>query len=127
VSGQYETEIALLVPKSASAEQLKAIVLALRDARRENRLGALLPPTTPSGTRGPYGIVVVYVYSEQRWATAEPLRKCANAVAGTSLYKDCGAHVRAHYFYTAISRDEEGSLGYAEGTTVFTKPYQKLF
>ena len=127
VTGQYETDIALLVPKNTSNEQLKALVLALRDARRENRLGALIPPTTPGGTRGPYGIVVAYVYSDPRWATSESLRKCTNASPRSSLYADCGGHVSAYYFYTAMSREEEGSLGYAEGGTVFTKVHQRLF
>jgi hypothetical protein len=127
VTGQHMTNLAVLVPKDTPNEQLKTLVLALRKARRENRLGELLPPTTPRGSRGPHGIAVVYVYSEPEWATTDALRKCVNASANTPLYKECGRHVRAYYFYAAQPENEEGSVGYAEGKQVFTKSYQKLF
>ena len=127
VTAQYRTNLALLVPRETSNEQLKALVLTLRKARRDNRLDQLLPPTTPGGSKGPYGIVVVYVYSEPDWATVGALQKCVNASANTPLYDECGRHVRAHYFYAAQPGNEEGSVGYAEGKRVYTKDYQKLF
>jgi hypothetical protein len=74
VTAQVMRSFALLVPEGTSNEQLKALVLALRQARRENRLSELLPPTTPRGSKGPYGIVVVYVYSEPEWADPDALR-----------------------------------------------------
>lgn len=127
VAGQHVTNLAVLVPKDTSNEQLKTLVLALREARRENRLGQLLPPTTPRGNRGPHGIAAVYIYSEPDRATTDTLRKCVNASANTPLYTECGRHVRAYYFYAAQPENEEGSVGYAEGKQVFTKSYQKLF
>jgi hypothetical protein len=127
LNAQVMRSFALLVPEGTSNDQLKALVLGLRQARRENRLSELLPPTTPRGSKGPYGIVVVYVYSEPEWASPEALRKCINASATTPLYTECGRHVRAYYFYGAEPENEEGSLGYAEGKQVFTKNYQKLF
>ena len=127
VTGQHMTGLALLVPKDTSSEQLKTLVVALRKARRENRLGQFLPPTTLRGSRGQHGIVVVYIYSEPEWATTDALRKCVNASANTPLYTECGRHVRAYYFYAAQPENEEGSVGYAEGKKVFTKSYQKLF
>jgi hypothetical protein len=127
VTAQYNTNIALLVPSKTPSEQLKHLILTLRQARRENKLGQLLPPTTPGGSKGPYGIVVVYVYSEPEWATVAALQKCVNASANTPLYVECGKHVRAHYFYGAQPEGEEGSVGYAEGKRIYTEPYQKLF
>lgn len=127
VTGQHMTNVALLLPKDTSSEQLKMLVLALRKARRENRLGQFLPATTPRGSKGPYGIVVVHIYSEPEWATTDALRKCVNASANTPFYTECGRHVRAYYFYAAQPENEEGSVGYAEGKQVFTKSYQKLF
>lgn len=130
VTGQHMTAIALLVPKETTNEQLKALVFALRKARQEKSLGKLLPPTTSRGSKDPYGIVVVYVYSEPEWATSAALQKCSNASANTPLYIECGRHVRAHYFYGAAAatpEHEEGMLGYAEGKRVYTKVYEKLF
>ena len=130
VTAQHRTVLALLVPRETTNEQLKTLILTLRKARRENSLAQLLPPTTPGGSKGPYGIVVVYVYSEPEWATAGALQKCTNASANTPLYVECGRHVRAHYFYAAAaatSEHEEGMVGYAEGKRVYTKDYQKLF
>jgi hypothetical protein len=127
VTAQYRTNLALLVPSETQNEQLKNLVLALRKARQENKLGQLLPPTTPGGSKGPYGIVVVYVYSEPEWATVAALQKCVNASANTPLYVECGKHVRAHFFYGAQPETEEGSVGYAEGKQIYTKHYQKLF
>lgn len=127
VAAQYKTNLALRVSPETSSEQLKSLVLTLRKARRENTLGRLLPPTTPGGSKGPYGIVVVYVYSEPEWATASALQECVNASAKTPLYVECGRHVRAYYFYAAQPENEEGSVGYAEGKRVYTKNYQKVF
>jgi hypothetical protein len=127
VTAQDRTTLALLVPSETPSEQLKHLILALRQARRENKLGQLLPPTTPGGSRGPYGIVDVYVYSEPEWATVAALQKCLHASANTPLYVECGKHVRARYFYGLQPEDEEGSVGYAEGKRIYTKHYQKLF
>jgi hypothetical protein len=105
----------------------RTLIFALRGARRQNRLGELLPPTTPGGSKGPYGVVIVYVYEDPEWATAVGLEKCVNASADTVLYVECGRHVSAHYFYAAQPEHEEGSVGYAEGKQVYTKNYRKLF
>ena len=126
VTARYLTNLALVVPKQTSNEQLKTLVLTLQKARRENKLGQILPPTTPGGSKGSYGIVVVYVYSEPEWATVAALQKCINVPADTVLAVECDRHIRAYYFYTSLTGEEEGSVGYAEGK-VRTKDYQKLF
>jgi hypothetical protein len=128
VSAQNGTELALLVDQGTTHAQLKALVLALREARGRNQLGRLIPPTTPRGKAGPYAIVVVYVYSDPQWATPEALRRCNKASFGTPLFDKCSANVRAHYFYSVMaSPNEIGTVGYAEGKRVYTKDYEKLF
>jgi len=126
VTGKYMTGLALLVPRGTADTDLKALVLALRRARRENSLDKLIPPTTKGGSRGPYAIVVVHVFDEPEWATSEALERCSKTKANSPLESECGRHVRAYYFY-AVTAAEEGSVGYAEGKRVFTKVYEKLF
>lgn len=128
VSGQYQTNVALLVPKDASNAQLKALILALRKARQDNALSKFFPPTTPKGSAGPYGIVVVYVYSDPAWATSASLKRCTTDVRGdTPAYADCSRPIRAYYLFGAAPANEEGTVGYAEGKRVYTKHYEKLF
>jgi hypothetical protein len=127
VSAQNRTELALLVDRGTTHAQLKALVLALREARGKNQLGRLIPPTTPRGAAGPYAIVVVYVYSDPQWATLEALRRCNKASFGTPLFDKCSANVRAHYFYGLMPPNEIGMVGYAEGDRVYTKDYEKFF
>jgi hypothetical protein len=99
VSAQNANEVALLVDKHVTRAQLKTPVLALRKARQENQLGRLIAPTTPRGSRGPYAIVVVYVYSDPEWATPDALRRGNQASFGTPSFDKCSASVRAHYFW----------------------------
>lgn len=125
VAAQYETNLALVVPKETSNGQLRTLVFTLQKARRENRLGQLLPPTTPGGSRGPYGVVNVYVYTEPNWATAAMLEKCVNGLGGTALDVECGRHIRAYYSSNWIGT-ELGGVGWAD-EHVRTKDYEELF
>jgi hypothetical protein len=131
VSGQHDTSLALLVPKETNSARLRALVLSLRDARRRNDLAKVLPPTTQKGAYGPYAVVVVYVFSEERWATSTALKECTEARGGSPLDMECTRHIRAYYMYAkAFGRQpehEEGSVGYAEGSQVRSRPYEKLF
>jgi hypothetical protein len=126
VSGRHMTGLALLVPKETTSAQLKALILALRKARQDKRLDKLIPATTPGGSAGPYGIVVVSVYTEPEWATSAALERCTVASWNTPTYVECGRHIRAYYYY-AVTASEQGSIGYAEGNRIFTKVYEKLF
>ena len=126
ITGSHNSSLALLVPPDTTAAQLKALILAFRKARQERRLETLIPATTPHGSAGPYGIVVVYVYTEPAWATSEVLARCSGAKFGSSSDVECSRRIRAHYYYGG-GYSEEGSVGYAEGTRVLTKPYEKLF
>src|SRR2546425_747145 len=85
VTGKYMTGLALLVPRGTADTDLKALVLALRRARRENSLDKLIPPTTKGGSRGPYAIVVVHVFDEPEWATSEALERCSKTEPGEFL------------------------------------------
>ena len=131
VAGRNGRSVALLVPKSTTPSQLRALVLSLREARRKNELANFFPPTTPRGQFGPYAIVIVYVMSEERWATWGALKECNEARGGSDLEQQCGRNVRAFYFYGkslgSQPDNEEGSVGYAEGKKVFSRPYEKLF
>lgn len=125
VTAQYMNNLALVVPNETSSEQLRALVLTLRKARRENRLGELLPPTTPGGNKGPYGVVNVYVYSEPSWATTAMLQKCVTVPGGTALDVECGRHIRAYYSSDWMGT-EMGGIGWADDH-VRTRDYQELF
>ena len=131
VTSQNGTVVGLTVPNGTMPAQLRALVFSLREARRKNELRSLIPPTTPKGAYGPYAVVVVYIMSEERWATSAALRECDQARGGSDFDKECTGRIRAYYFFTtgigSQREQEQGSVGYAEGSQVRSRPYEKLF
>src|SRR5690348_14368179 len=65
--------VILLVPANTTDSDLANLVNALRAARKGASLERFFPPTTPRGSKGPYGIVEVFVMSDATWATAPRL------------------------------------------------------
>jgi hypothetical protein len=124
VGGQDETDVSIVVDKGTSRDGLRALVLAFRTAREENRFRELIPPTTPKGNAGPYAIVNIYVMDDPTWANAEHLRIAVSADVSKKFEKEFAAHTLATYGLNQIgSVSELGGLGANNGG----KTWEKLF
>jgi hypothetical protein len=124
--------LSVLVAPTTSDDQLRALIRAFRRARQSGTLGALgIPPTTQGGTKEPYAVVGIYVFTEPKWATSEMLHKAHTVPSRSPFDYEFGSHVRAYYYYYTVGLlgqpEEQGTLGYAEHKRIYTKRYEKLF
>jgi len=146
VTAQYMQSISILIEPNTTKEQLTALIYELRNARNNNSLSKMLPPTTKGGKYGDYAILGVYVFSESEWATKSKLQKYMNASvnskADINFSKNLCKHIKAYYLYSLtrklIAQKEPGmtweigSIGYYEENSSYGKgacspEYEKLF
>ncbi len=132
IGGTYDrTTLSLVVAPNTSREDLKALLLALKNAREHSTFRTLgIPPTTEGGKKGPYATLTAYVMSDEKFASSASLKRYYEVQSNTPFEKDFGKKVLAYYFYSGIFKDgidEEGSIGYQEGGTKYTKDYERLF
>lgn len=126
VVGQDSTAVSVVVTPNTTEAQLVAVINNFRAARMSGTLAKLIPPTTPKGSRGPYGIVMVFVFSNPIWATSERPHAFMNNPRQNGMSesdKAFGNNIRAYYYYTSLGSHELGSIGH-EG---YTAKYRKLF
>jgi hypothetical protein len=128
VAARSSTAETLLVPPDTSEADLTKLVNALRTARGKNTLGKFLLPTTPNGSNGPFGIVMLFVMSDPVWATEGHLQSFVNSESGlTAADKAFGKRVLAYYYFTSLMNLEFGTIGYADEGHQYTAKYKKLF
>ena len=129
VIAQDKTALSILVPKNTTAEQLKALIFEFRNARKNNSLSKMIPPTTKGGEFGDYAIVWIFVFSEPDWATADKLQRFMKSSLKSATDKQFNReyvkHIKAEYFYGYLS-EEYGNLGY-DDSIVRSPNYKKLF
>jgi hypothetical protein len=140
VIGQYKTALSLLVPPSTKKDQLIKLVYAFKEAKQNNTLSKMIPPTTPGGIKGKYAIIQIFIFNEPKWATEEILKKY---LGGDSplvysdgykkkyerFVKQVTLHIRAYYWANPLGQ-EEGSIGTSTeigGKKLITPNYKKLF
>lgn len=107
VVGREITSLVILVPQNTSNEELKTLINEFRNARRGNYLNKMIPPTTRGGSAGNYGVVWLFVFSDERWASSENVRTYIN---GKNVDKELIKRIRAEYYF-ASSGTEYGNLG----------------
>lgn len=133
VVGRDFTSLSIVVPSNTTKEQLKALILGFREARKNNSFRKMnIQPTTPRGKKGDYGIVMIFVFTEPEWASEDKLKKSAKVPSDDPFYKEYSKHIKAYYYYAvapigAPPNLEEGSIGYAENGRIFTPTYEKIF
>jgi hypothetical protein len=92
----------------------------------------MIPATTKGGSLGDYGCVWIFVFSESDWAKADRLEKFLSLSERGSdeSYRKHGMeyakHIKAEYYYTGLSNDEYGRLGYDDGD-IHSPNSEKLF
>lgn len=119
--------ISVVVKRETTDDQLKALIYSIRDARRNGHLYQMIPPTTPGGASGDYGIVWIFIFSDTAWATKDKLSRFVNGSnQDQSFLREFIQHVRAEYYYSSGS--EYGSIGcYDSDTKIRSRNYIKLF
>jgi hypothetical protein len=128
LSGQDQKSMSVLVAKNISLTQLKGLILGLRKARIENNFGSLIPATTPGGSLGNHAFVELRIFTDPAWATSEKLQRLNKVRIGEKAYpREFVKHVKAYYFYSAMTNEEEGSIGMADTSGFRSISYQKLF
>ncbi len=132
VAGHDGTSLSILVPQKTSSEQIKALIFEFRRARKANQLSGMIPPTTPGDEYGNYAVIIIFIFSEPRWASAAKLRDYWNPgtpYARTKTpkrdHKEYEKHIRGEYYYS-IGSEEYGSLGYSD-RVYQTKDFKRLF
>jgi len=128
VVAQYNNWLSILVPQNTTTEQLKALILEFRSARKTNTLSKMIPATTPGNPSGHYAIVGIFVFSEADWATVDKLKRFIESKSDADLQfdKEYIKHIKAVYSYIASLSSEEGSLGYYDGH-LRSQNYEKLW
>ena len=140
VIGRYNTALSLLVAPSTKKDQLKKLIYALKDARQNNMLGKMIPPTTPGGVKGQYAIIQIFIFNEPKWATEQILTKYLGAKSPLvysdgykkkfeKFVKQVTLHIRGYYWANPFGQ-EEGSIGISTEIgykKVITPNYEKLF
>jgi hypothetical protein len=140
VIGQYMTSLSLVVPPSTPKDQLKKLIYAFKEAKQNNTLSQMIPPTTPGGIKGQYAIIQIFVFDDPKWATEEILKKYLGAnhpLVYSNNYKQkyekferqVSHHIKAYYWANPFGQ-EEGSIGISTesgGKRIVTPNYEKLF
>lgn len=128
--------VGLVVPEQATASQIVGLLTRLKDARRDNKLGSLLPPTTPGHQLGDHAIARVYIFSSAKYATPEAIKVLARgAHAPGALYPDAipfeEAMEQVRGYYQLDLRDaahpELASIGFADESGVHSTGYKRVF
>lgn len=122
--------VSVLVAPTTTSEQLKALIYAFRKAKKEGSLSQYIPATTPGVKGDPHQTVMIFVFSDPKWASEFEYKKYERAGISTqkdkSISKEYLNHIRASYEYDFIDGKEYGALGYDIGT-LRSSTFKKLF
>jgi hypothetical protein len=129
--------LSLLVPGQTTDSQVVALLMHLRDARRDGTLSTIIPPTTPDNHLGQFSIANIYIFSDPQYAVEQAITILSvGAHAPGDLYgkeipyEVAMKHVRGQYLVNLNNKDqqEKGSLGYSEEATgLYSRRYLPIF
>jgi len=124
VTGRYANVVNVLVQKNTSDDEIKSLIIRFREARASNTLRNLnIPPTTPGGSKGPYGTIQIFVFSEPEWTDMNRYKRTEKDLAYAKIWNK---HVRGYYFW-GIYGQELGTVGFKEDGVVYTNNYVEIF
>jgi hypothetical protein len=128
-------QVIMLVPASATDAEVTNLIHAIRSAGKRSdgdSIRRFFPPTTPRGSRGPYGIIQLWVMSDAQWATPARLKMYLSTDATAEYEREFANRVRAYYLHP-IAGPEYGSIGFRvqgphhPGMEYKTPNYKQLF
>ena len=122
--------VGVLAPAKTTNDQLKALIYEFKKARMTSSLTKYIPATTPGIKDDPYQQVIIFVFSDPKWATEDEYKKYERSSmktqSGKSTAKTYLNHIRASYEWDKFEGKEYGSLGCDEGG-MRSASYKKLF
>jgi hypothetical protein len=129
VGGTFLPALGIIVPRGTTKEQLKAMLLEIKEARQLDSFYKYIPATTPKGAYGPYAIVWLFFFEEPLWAGGDKLKQFIKSgnknPADRAFNEEYVQYIKAEYYY-GRNTSEYGTLGYDDGT-VHNDEYEKLF
>lgn len=122
--------VSVLVASNTTSDQLKSLIYEFKKARMASSLTKYIPATTPGVKGDPHARVIIFVFSDPKWATEDEYKKYERASMtsqpGRSTAKTYLNHIRASYEWDKLDGKEYGELGYDEGG-MRSASYKKLF
>ena len=121
---RYMNSITILVDKSVSDEQIRALLLKFKNAKASGTFAKIgIPPTTPGGALGPYASIQIFIFTDPQWTGAKTLERATNDLA---YMKKWNSHIRGYYFLP-IGSEEIGTIGFKEDGITYTKKFVEVF
>lgn len=122
--------VSVLVASNTTSDQLKSLIHEFSKARKAFSLTKYIPATTPGIKGDPHAQVIIFIFSDPKWAIENEYYKYERASMTSQEGKSTAItylnHIRASYEYNMIDGKEYGSLGYDEGG-MRSASYKKLF
>ena len=128
--------MSVIVPPQATHSQIVALLQQFRQARLDNTLTTMLPPTTPGHELGDHAVADIYVFSNKRYGVADAVRVLSRgAHVPGELYpraipfEVAMEQVRGHYRIDLhdTGHPDKGSLGFADESGVHSRSYRPIF
>ncbi|MGH7232928.1 MAG: hypothetical protein ACREJU_16455 [Nitrospiraceae bacterium] len=128
--------VSIVVPEQATASQIAGLLKRFREARLNNTLTDLVPPTTPGHKLGPHAVAEIYIFSDPKYAAPDAIRVLARgAHTPGELYPQAipfeaaMEQVRGHYRIDLndTGNPDRASLGFADESGVHSRHHRRLF
>lgn len=128
--------IGLLVPDQATDSQIAGLLNRFRQARLDNQLTTLLPPTTPKHKLGEHAVADIFIFSDAKFAKTDAISVLSRgAHAPGELYPSAVPfevtmeRVRGHYRIDLndTGHPDKASIGFADESGIHSKHYRELF
>lgn len=128
--------IGVLVPDQATDSQIAGLLNRFRQARLDNQLTTLLPPTTPNHKLGEHAVADVFIFSDAKFVKTDAISVLSRgAHAPGELYPSAVPfevameHVRGHYRIDLndTGHPDKASIGFADESGIHSKRYRELF
>ncbi len=128
--------IGVLVPDQATDSQIAGLLNRFRQARLDNTLATLLPPTTPKHKLGEHAVADIFVFSDKKFVNTDAISVLSRgAHAPGELYPSAVPfevameHVRGHYRIDLndTGHPDKASIGFADESGIHSKRYRELF
>lgn len=129
--------VSIVVPPQSTESQVVGLLRRFYQARLDDTLTSLLPPTSPGDQLGNHAVAEILIFSDAKFAEPEVIRTLSRgAHAPGDLYpqavtfEDAMEAVRGHYRVDLNDNPPNrdiGSLGYADASGVHSKHYRRVF
>ena len=107
--------VGVVVSPNSTKDQLKALIFEFQKARREHFLTKYLPATTPGISGDSHAQVIIFVFSDPKWATKEKYNEYEISGMRSQKAQAYLNKIIASFEFNYMDSKEYGSLGYDEG------------